>query len=956
LDDPFDIDRHPLGLTDEELSDLVKLIPNKGVKYEGEGRTWLNIMCAIHHESGGSDAGYAIARKPVSIDLPADYEFSFWVRGPAAPNNLEFKLIDASGDNVWWVNQRNFVFPSQWTPVVLKKRHFQFAWGPLGGGEPHHIAAIEIVVTAGSGGRGSVWIDDLMLAERHVVTVDHALTFNAATIDFPEKREFGGLIVESDRRNYDVQVSDDANNWRTLYSVHGAQSGRQSISTPDSEATHIRVAGARSVTVEPTAWSATPNEFFANVARDAPRGDYPRYLHNEQAYWTVVGVDGDTHEALLSEDGVVEPEKGGYSIEPVLYTSGRLITWNDVQATQSLARGYLPIPTVTWRADPIRLDITAYAAGAREASTLYVEYTIRSTKKTDATLFLAIRPFQVSPSWQFLGVIGGVSPIHEIGYENHTVQVDDRLPIIPLTSVSSFGAATFDEGNIIDWLHRGKLPDRAEVKDEHGSASGALAFALHLEAGRAKTVTVAVPMHPNAAASDGMRAAAARQWEAKLNRVTIELPPSAQHVVDTIRSNLAYILIHRDGPALQPGSRSYERSWIRDGSMISEALLRLGLNEVVREYIDWYVNFQYPDGKVPCCVDSRGADPVPENDSHGELIYLIAEYYRHTGDGALVQRVWPHVVAAVGYIDTLRHQRMTAQYQNTPFFGMLPESISHEGYSAKAMHSYWDDFFAAKGLADAAYLAHALGLADERRFASIRDDFEHDLLASIGGAMAMHKIDYIPGSVELGDYDPTSTTIAIAPGGQLSHLPRTIVDRTFDRYFDEAHARAAGTKPWQDYTPYELRTVGTFIRLGERERAHELLDFFFLGQRPPEWNQWPEVVTRDSRAPTFIGDLPHGWVGSDYLRSVLDMFAYDRDDGTLVIGAGIKPEWVTQEPGVTVKALHTHSGLLNYTMRAEGKAVRVRISGTVRNAIIVSSPLSHAEEKIDTLPADVLLK
>src|SRR5207302_10219450 len=26
-------------------------------------------------------AGYAIAHKPVSIDLPPDYEFSFWIRG-----------------------------------------------------------------------------------------------------------------------------------------------------------------------------------------------------------------------------------------------------------------------------------------------------------------------------------------------------------------------------------------------------------------------------------------------------------------------------------------------------------------------------------------------------------------------------------------------------------------------------------------------------------------------------------------------------------------------------------------------------------------------------------------------------------------------------------------------------------------------------------------------------------
>ena len=62
-------------------------------------------------------AGYAIARKPVSIDLPSDFEFSFWIRGNAQPNNLEFKLIDASGDNVWWVNRRNFVFPKEWTPT-----------------------------------------------------------------------------------------------------------------------------------------------------------------------------------------------------------------------------------------------------------------------------------------------------------------------------------------------------------------------------------------------------------------------------------------------------------------------------------------------------------------------------------------------------------------------------------------------------------------------------------------------------------------------------------------------------------------------------------------------------------------------------------------------------------------------------------------------------------------------
>ena len=41
---------------------------------------------------------------------------------------------------------------------------------------------------------------------------------------------------------------------------------------------------------------------------------------------------------------------------------------------------------------------------------------------------------------------------------------------------------------------------------------------------------------------------------------------------------------------------------------------------------------------------------------------------------------------------------MTDALAKRLFFGLLPESISHEGYSSKPMHSYWDDFFALQGL------------------------------------------------------------------------------------------------------------------------------------------------------------------------------------------------------------------------------------------------------------------
>ncbi len=171
-----------------------------------------------------------------------------------------------------------------------------------------------------------------------------------------------------------------------------------------------------------------------------------------------------------------------------------------------------------------------------------------------------------------------------------------------------------------------------------------------------------------------------------------------------LKSQLAWILVNRDGPAIQPGSRSYARSWIRDGSLTSEALLRLGHSGTARSFLLWFAGFQGEDGRVPCCVDFRGADGVPENDSHGQLLFLIAETVRYTGDRGLAGRMWPHVVSAVSYLDQLRQKRRTAEYEtpeNRIFYGLLPESISHEGYSAKPMHSYWDDFFALRGLKDA---------------------------------------------------------------------------------------------------------------------------------------------------------------------------------------------------------------------------------------------------------------
>jgi hypothetical protein len=477
---------------------------------------------------------------------------------------------------------------------------------------------------------------------------------------------------------------------------------------------------------------------------------------------------------------------------------------------------------------------------------------------------------------------------------------------------------------------------------------------LTLAPGEEKIVDIATPLHAHDAQViprdvAHQRAIAIAYWRKIVDHIDIDIP-AARDLVDTARANVAYNLLGRDGPAIRGGARNYRRSWIRDGSLTSTMLLRFGLREEVRDYIRWFAQFQFADGKIPCCVDFRGADPVNEHDSHGEFIYLVAEHARLTGDLSLAREVWPHVEKAADYIDALRHQT------SGEFQGLLPPSISHEGYSAKPMHSYWDDFFALRGLKDAAWLAEQLGNREAAsRFAKSRDEFARDFHASILRSIETHHIDYIPGAADLGDFDPTSTTIGIEPGGDLANLPHDAVIHEFERAWSESLARMEGRRAWKDYTPYELRQVGTFIHLGWRDRAQRLLAFFLDDRRPIGWKQWAEVAAQDYRSPTYLGDIPHLWVGSDFARSFIDMLAYEREsDDALVLGAGIPLSWLDR--GVRVRGLRTIYGPLNFSARRSGKGIIVNISGirVPRGGIVLQLP-GVGERVVRKLPATLEL-
>ena len=496
--------------------------------------------------------GYAVARKQVQLELPDNYAFTFWIRGEAPVNNLEFKLIDSTGDNVWWMNQRGLTFPRGWKKMTIRRRQIEFAWGPSAG-----CGASRRRDRAGDyrgyRGKGSIWIDQFQLEPRptdHPYDLTPAVSASGSVgghapemivdadslsvwrsearashawvaLDFKQNREFGGILIDWEPNlaasNYVVELSDDGLAWSSTYTARGANGGHDYIYLPETDARYLRVImergfghgfGIRTLRVEPLEWAATRTAFLQSIADDAPRGHYPRYFTRRQSYWTIVGASGDGHRSLLGQDGAFESMAGGFSVEPFIRMDDRTLSWADASPRQSLAEGYLPIPSVEQTFGDVTLTVTAFAAGPRGSSSAYTRYRVanRGARPRHATLYLAVRPLQVNPPWQFLGVMGGAARIDSVRSRGNSVWINGSRRIDVAGGQFPFGAATLDQGDISEFLFRGDLPPHTIVRDPLGLASAAFSFPLNLAPRGVHDIYLRFPL------GDSVRGGKARPW------------------------------------------------------------------------------------------------------------------------------------------------------------------------------------------------------------------------------------------------------------------------------------------------------------------------------------------------------------------------------------------------------------------------------------------------------------
>src|SRR5262249_29144999 len=131
-------------------------------------------------------------------------------------------------------------------------------------------------------------------------------------------------------------------------------------------------------------------------------------------------------------------------------------------------------------------------------------------------------------------------------------------------------------------------------------------------------------------------------------------------------------------------------------------------------------------------------------------------------------------------------------------------------------------------------------------------------------------------SADREDVDPISTSIAFEPCRVEDVLPAEFLPATFD--LSASFTRQICAADFDgSYTPYVVRNLNAFVSLGRFDDAFQLLSAAMAGRRPSGWRSWAEVVWSALRAPEYIGDMPHTWIGAEFATAIRRMLV--RENG-----------------------------------------------------------------------------
>lgn len=665
----------------------------------------------------------------------------------------------------------------------------------------------------------------------------------------------------------------------------------------------------KAVRVGRTIQAALPaDDYVRYLARPYPEWQLPAWVDGAYNAWTFTSAPGMSEEALMTAAADVAPWAEAPLVSLWLQDDQGVVHPPQA-ATFSLLDGFLPIPRARWQTAGLTFTSTLYPRADGQGS--YWQTTVQNPagESQEATLLLITRPLAVAADWRNIYMT-------EFDLEGR-LSLNGQPFLATAPRAASRRSSTL--AAVQDAVAQGTLPAGAEPDACSPDGNGAvlMTYPLSLRAGQSYTFTVAFPTEPGlpvpSLAESGEQIARARQmWQDEVADPILDVPDAS--VMDAYRASTGYLQIALDPNGPHPGPLAHDALWTRDAAYIGATLLRLGESEIVADYISSLLAYQRADGYVPAVIESgKGPRADAEWDAQGQLIYLIGEYYRYSGDEAQVRAWYPSVVAAAGFIRDLRRQTAADPPETR---GILPPSRSAEDLGPAEWHHYWDDFWAVAGLTYGAHLATALGHpADAAWMEGEADALTAALRSSIEAVMGPEPA-YIPNGPEdtAGSAMARGSTNALYPVEVFSRTDPLII-RSFNSYHEKWIAPNNGgyVHIYGQLWPYGgLGLARDYVRLGRQDVVHQILGWTLSHQTLDGTFAWAEQVNPDTGGISG-GDMPHAWAASSLITLVREMLLIHDWQG-LELFAGVPGSWLETGERVALRAAPTPFGPVTATL------------------------------------------
>jgi hypothetical protein len=635
-----------------------------------------------------------------------------------------------------------------------------------------------------------------------------------------------------------------------------------------------------------------------------PRAFSFSHINLTHRNWTAVGVPDVPYYPIVDPRGLVTPLFDGWSLDFwfVPLEGAPLFPSRLPAFTQSLALSdTLRVTSAAHREDAILSSTVSLGLAGPGRPEARIELSLATV--SDGFVAVALRPYNPE----------GVTALDRIEStpDHRGWTVNGRNSIHFDRRSDRHLVSSYKDGDVSQKL--GSDPTDHQVVCPVGMATAAALFSA--ASVRSQPLEVRVPIYDELHPTKRPAFSAPTSWSdalAPLARLELD-DGRVRRLYDLAAANL---VLHSPGD-VYPGPYTYKRFWFRDTAFLLNALLTLGGIRRARRALDKFGPRQRRDGYF---LSQAG-----EWDSNGEALWIYHRFAALTGE--TLPPAWRRAVArGARWITRKRLPRGSGRREA----GLLPAGFSAEHLGPNDFY-YWDDFWGVAGLRCAADLLRATDPRLAARCAAEADEF----LATIERSFPRGPRRRFPQAIPAA---PKRRMDSGAIGSLVADYPLQLFPPGDPRILATAeylrlHSMHGGGFFQQmihsginAYLTLHLAQVS--LRAGDHENAWTLMDAVARLASPT--GQWPEAIHPRTDG-GCMGDGEHIWAAAEWTLLVRACFVRE-EPGHLVIGAGLRPEWLRAGAKASFGPTLTPFGVLTVSLLASGSGLRIEIDATWRAA------------------------